>query len=405
MVERGSERGSERPADRLGVLVLNQISASGLSRLPATTYRVGKEITNPAALLLRSADLHGVTIAASVRAIGRAGAGTNNIPVEAMSQRGVPVFNAPGANANAVKELVLTGMLLAARQIAPALRFVATLDVTAPELDKVVEDGKKAFAGYELAGQTLGVIGLGKIGCLVADAAIKLGMNVLGFDPEITVDAAWSLPSQVRRAASVNDVLKNSQFVTLHVPLVDATRHLVNDANIGLMRAGAVLLNFSREGVVSDSAVLDALDSGHLGQYVCDFPGAALHGQPQVVALPHLGASTREAEENCAVMVVDQLRDYLEHGNVSNAVNFPQVSMPRESAYRLAIANANVPNMLGQISTAMAQAGLNIHNMVNKSRGGMAYTLVDVDSPVTPEVQAGIAAIHGVLAVRYLPAA
>ncbi len=405
MVERGSERGSERPADRLGVLVLNQISASGLSRLPATTYRVGKDVTNPAALLLRSADLHGVTIAASVRAIGRAGAGTNNIPVEAMSQRGVPVFNAPGANANAVKELVLTGMLLAARQIAPALRFVATLDVTAPELDKVVEDGKKAFAGYELAGQTLGVIGLGKIGCLVADAAIKLGMNVLGFDPEITVDAAWSLPSQVRRAASVNDVLKNSQFVTLHVPLVDATRHLVNDANIGLMRAGSVLLNFSREGVVSDSAVLDALDSGHLGQYVCDFPGAALHGQPQVVALPHLGASTREAEENCAVMVVDQLRDYLEHGNVSNAVNFPQVSMPRESAYRLAIANANVPNMLGQISTAMAQAGLNIHNMVNKSRGGMAYTLVDVDSPVTPEVQAGIAAIHGVLAVRYLPAA
>jgi D-3-phosphoglycerate dehydrogenase len=339
-----------------------------------------------------------------VRAIGRAGAGTNNIPVEAMSQRGVPVFNAPGANANAVKELVLLGMLMAARQIAPALRFVAALDTAAPDLDKAVEDGKKAFAGYELAGQTLGVIGLGKIGCLVAEAAIKLGMNVLGFDPEITVDAAWSLPSQVRRAASVNDVLKNSQFVTLHVPLVDATRHLVNDANIGLMRAGAVLLNFSREGVVSDSAVLDSIEARHLGQYVCDFPGAALHGKPGVVALPHLGASTREAEENCAVMVVDQLRDYLENGNVVNAVNFPQVSMPRESAFRVAIANANVPNMLGQISTAMAQAGLNIHNMVNKSRGGMAYTLVDVDSPVTPEVQAGIAAIGGVLAVRYLPA-
>ena len=391
-------------ADRIGVLVLNQISASGLSRLPAENFRVGKDLADPAAILLRSADLHSVAIPASVRAIGRAGAGTNNIPVDAMSQRGVPVFNAPGANANAVKELVLLGMLMAARQIAPALRFVAALDIAAPDLDKAVEDGKKAFAGYELAGQTLGVIGLGKIGCLVAEAAIKLGMNVLGFDPEITVDAAWSLPSQVRRAASVNDVLKNSQFVTLHVPLVDATRHLVNDANIGLMRAGAVLLNFSREGVVSDSAVLDSIEARHLGQYVCDFPGAALHGKPGVVALPHLGASTREAEENCAVMVVDQLRDYLENGNVVNAVNFPQVSMPRESAFRVAIANANVPNMLGQISTAMAQAGLNIHNMVNKSRGGMAYTLVDVDSPVTPEVQAGIAAIGGVLAVRYLPA-
>ncbi|MGZ5205147.1 MAG: phosphoglycerate dehydrogenase [Caldimonas sp.] len=391
-------------AERLGILVLNQISASGLSRLPAADYRVGKDVADPVAILVRSADLHAMPIPASVRAIGRAGAGTNNIPVEAMSRRGVPVFNAPGANANAVKELVLAGMLLAARQIAPALRFVAALDTAGPDLDKAVEEGKKTFAGYELAGQTLGIIGLGKIGCLVADAAIKLGMNVLGFDPEITVDAAWSLPSQVRRAGSVNDVLKQAQFVTLHVPLVDATRHLVNDANIGLMRPGAVLLNFSREGVVSDSAVLDALAANRLGQYVCDFPGAALHGHPQVIALPHLGASTREAEENCAVMVVDQLRDYLEHGNLANAVNFPQVSMARESAYRVAIANANVPNMLGQISTAMAQAGLNIHNMVNKSRGGMAYTLVDVDSPVLPEVLAGIAAIDGVLAVRYLPA-
>ena len=392
-------------AERLGVLVLNQISPSGLSRLPAERYRVGKDVADPVAILVRSADLHAIAIPASVRAIGRAGAGTNNIPVDAMSRRGIPVFNAPGANANAVKELVLAGMLLAARQIAPALRFVGALDVGAPDLDKAVEDGKKAFAGYELAGQTLGIVGLGKIGCLVADAAIKLGMNVLGFDPDITVDAAWSLPSQVRRATSVNEVLRQAQFVTLHVPLVDATRHIVNDANIGLMRPGAVLLNFSRDGVVADSAVLEALAANRLGQYVCDFPGAALHGQPRVIALPHLGASTREAEDNCAVMVVDQLRDYLEHGNVTNAVNFPQVTMARESAYRVAIANANVPNMLGQISTAMAKAGLNIHNMVNKSRGDMAYTLVDVDSPVLPEVQSGIAAIDGVLAVHYLPAA
>jgi D-3-phosphoglycerate dehydrogenase len=389
--------------DKFAILVLNQISANGLSRLPAERYRVGKEVTEPAAVLLRSADMHGMAIPQSVRAIGRAGAGTNNIPVKAMSARGVPVFNAPGANANAVKELVLAGMLLAARNLVPALSFVSTLDAGAAELDKTVEDGKKAFAGFELTGQTLGVIGLGKIGCLVADAAIKLGMHVLGYDPEITVDAAWSLPSQVRRAASVNDVLKHANFVTLHVPLVDATRHLVNDANIGLMRRGAVLLNFSREGVVSDSAVLEALAAHRLGHYVCDFPSAATLGHPHIIALPHLGASTREAEENCAVMVVDQLREFLEHGNVSNAVNFPSVGMPRESGFRIAIANANVPNMLGQISTAMARAGLNIHNMVNKSRGDVAYTLVDVDSAVADHVVADLRAIEGVLSVRYLP--
>ena len=388
---------------RLGVLIYNTISAGGLARLPADRYRVGKDVADPAAILLRSADLHNTPVAASVRAIARAGAGTNNIPVAAMSTRGVPVFNAPGANANAVKELVLAGMLMAARQIAPALRFVATLDASRPDLDAVVEDGKKAFAGHELQGQTLGIVGLGKIGCLVADAAIKLGMQVLGFDPEITVDAAWSLPSQVRRAASVNDVLKQSQFVSLHVPLVDATRHLVNAANIGLMRPGAVLLNFSREGVVDNAAVVQALASGNLGGYICDFPSPELHGHPRVVTLPHLGASTREAEENCALMVVDQLRDYLEHGNIANAVNFPAVQMARESAWRVAIANANVPNMLGHITTTMAQAGLNIHNMVNKSRGEMAYTLVDVDSAIEPAVLAQLRAIHGVLAVNDLP--
>jgi D-3-phosphoglycerate dehydrogenase / 2-oxoglutarate reductase len=391
--------------DKFAILVLNQISANGLSRLPAERYRVGKDVTEPAAVLLRSADMHGMAIPDSVRAIGRAGAGTNNIPVKAMSARGVPVFNAPGANANAVKELVIAGMLLSARNLVPALSFVAKLDAASADLDKTVEDGKKAFAGFELAGQTLGVIGLGKIGCLVADAAIKLGMHVMGYDPEITVDAAWSLPSQVRRAASVNDVLKHANFVSVHVPLVDATRHLVNDANIGLMRRGAVLLNFSREGVVSDSAVLEALAAHRLGHYVCDFPSAATLGHPNIIALPHLGASTREAEENCAVMVVDQLREFLEHGNVSNAVNFPSVGMPRESGFRLAIANANVPNMLGQISTAMARAGLNIHNMVNKSRGDVAYTLVDVDSAVAGPVVADLRAIEGVLSVRYLPLA
>jgi len=390
-------------AERLPVLVLNQISAGGLSRLPADLYRVGKDVADPVAVLVRSADMHGMNIPDSVRAIGRAGAGTNNIPVKAMSARGVPVFNAPGANANAVKELVLAGMLLAARNLAPALQFVAGLDVASPDLERTVEDGKKQFAGYELQGQTLGIVGLGKIGCLVAESAISLGMQVLGFDPEITVDAAWSLPSQVRRAGSVNEVLKHAHFVTLHVPLVDATRHLVNEGNIGLMRPAAVLLNFSREGVVCNTAVLEALQAGRLGSYVCDFPSADLHGQRNVVALPHLGASTREAEENCALMVVDQLRAYLEHGEIRNAVNFPSVQMTRESAYRVAIANSNVPNMLGQISTTMAQAGLNIHNMVNKSRGEMAYTLVDVESAVGPAVLKALADIPGVLAVRYLP--
>ncbi|HEX7436563.1 MAG TPA: phosphoglycerate dehydrogenase [Caldimonas sp.] len=388
---------------RYAVRVLNQISPVGLKRLGADRYTVGKDVAEPDAMLVRSADMHAMDIPASVQAIGRAGAGTNNIPVKALSARGVAVFNAPGANANAVKELVLAGMLMAARNLAPALRFVATLDAGSPDIDKAVEEGKKAFAGFELAGHTLGIVGLGKVGCLVADAAIRLGMDVLGYDPEITVDAAWSLPAQVKKAGSVAEVLKSAHFISLHVPLVDATRHLVNARNIGLMRPGAVLLNFSREGVVDEAGVLAALNAEGLAWYVCDFPSAATLAHERVIALPHLGASTREAEDNCAVMVADQIRDYLEHGNVANAVNFPAVSMTRESAFRIAIANANVPNMLGQISTAMANAGLNIHNMVNKSRGDMAYTLVDVDSAVNDSVLEAIRAIEGVLSVRYLP--
>jgi D-3-phosphoglycerate dehydrogenase len=390
-------------ARRYAVRVLNQISPAGLKRLPADRYTVGKDVDTPDAILLRSADLHGIEIPASVQAIGRAGAGTNNIPVAAMSARGIAVFNAPGANANAVKELVLAGMLLASRNLAPALRFVAALAPDSPDIDKAVEEGKKAFAGFELAGHTLGIVGLGKVGCLVADAAIRLGMDVLGYDPEITVDAAWSLPAQVRKAGSVAEVLKSAHFISLHVPLVDATRHLVNAHNIGLLRPGAVLLNFARDGVVDEAGVLAALQAGGMAWYVCDFPSRATLGHERVIALPHLGASTREAEENCAVMVIDQLRRYLEHGDIVNAVNFPTVSMARESAFRIAIANANVPNMLGQISTAMAHAGLNIHNMVNKSRGDMAYTLVDVDSAVGDDVLEPIRAIDGVLSVRYLP--
>lgn len=386
------------------VQVLNAIAARGLERLPAERYQVGADAAEPHAVLVRSADMHKLALPSTLLAVGRAGAGTNNIPVAALSARGVPVFNAPGANANAVKELVLAGMLLAARNLAGAQRFVQGLDANAPDLDAQVEAGKKPFAGFELAGQSLGVIGLGRVGCLVADAAIKLGMQVWGYDPEITVDAAWSLPAQVRRAASVAEVLKASRFVTLHVPLLPATRHMVSADNIGLLRPGSVLLNFSREGVVDDAAAVRALEAGHLAAYVSDFPNPTILGRAGVMALPHLGASTGEAEENCAVMVVDQLRDYLENGNIVHAVNFPAVSMPRESAWRIAVANANVPNMLGQMSTAMAQAGLNIHNMVNKSRGEMAYTLVDVDSVVDESLLDTLRRIEGVLAVRYLPA-
>jgi D-3-phosphoglycerate dehydrogenase / 2-oxoglutarate reductase len=388
-----------------GVLVLNQISPLGLKRLPAEHYRVGKEIDRPQAILLRSFDMHAMTIPDSVLAIGRAGAGTNNIPVKAMNARGVPVFNAPGANANAVKELVLAGMLMSSRNLPAALRFVHGLDPADAQMEAKVEDGKKVYAGFELAGSSLGIVGLGKIGSLVADAAIKLGMSVIGFDPEITVDAAWGLPSQVRRAASVNEVLRQSDFVTLHVPLVNATRSLINAANLEGARKGMTLLNFSREGVVDEAAALSALDKKLLRYYVCDFPSAAINRHPGVIALPHLGASTGEAEDNCAVMVADQLKEYLEHGNIENAVNFPNATMPRESKYRVAIANSNVPNMLGQISTAMAKANLNIHNMLNKSRGEIAYTIVDVDSAVPDALISALASINGVLAVRNLPLA
>ena len=389
-------------AEARKVLTLNAISARGLARLPEH-YVIGGDIADPDAILVRSANMHDMVIQPSVQAIARAGAGTNNIPVKKLSERGVPVFNAPGANANAVKELVIAGMLMAARNLVPAVKFVEGLAGSDEEMHRATEAGKKQFAGMELPGRTLGVIGLGAIGSHIAEAAIRLGMNVVGFDPAITVDAAWRLPSQVKRAENVEDVLRMADFVTLHVPLLDATRNLINAQRIGTMRPGAVLLNFAREGVVDNAAVVEALDADKLHAYICDFPANALKGHARVVALPHLGASTGEAEENCAVMVAEQLVDYLENGNILNAVNFPTVSMARESAYRIAIANANVPNMVGQISSVLAAAGINIHNMVNKSRGDMAYTLVDVDSAVTTAVMEQLSTIAGVLAVRYLP--
>jgi D-3-phosphoglycerate dehydrogenase len=385
------------------ILTINAISGVGLARFPAERYTVGPKVTEPDAILVRSHNMHEMEISASVRAIGRAGAGVNNIPVDKMSKRGMPVFNAPGANANAVKELVIAALLIASRNIAPALAFVAGLKGDDKTLHTLVEDGKKAFSGTELPGRTLGVIGLGKIGSLVADAAIKLGMNVTGYDPHITVDAAWGLSSLVKKANSIEEVLKASDYVSIHVPLMAATKNLIDATRIALMKKGAILLNFARDGIVDDNAVVAALGADHLRSYICDFPAQVLQGVPNVIATPHLGASTEEAEDNCAIMVADQIRDFLENGNIRNAVNLPDVVMERESQYRLGIVNANVPNMVGQISTAMAGAGLNIHDMLNKSRGEMAYTLVDVDSPVPGELLARLAAISGVLSVRYMP--
>jgi len=390
-------------SEKYRIAVYNAISARGLERFPHSAYSVGKALAQPDAILLRSHALQLDEVPASVKAIGRAGAGVNNIPVEEMSKRGVPVFNAPGANANAVKELVIAAMLMAARNVIPAVGYVQSLDGSA-DFEKRVEEGKRQFAGFELPGRTLGGIGLGASGGLVADSATRLGMKVLGYDPEITVDNAWRLPASVRRAASIEEVLKGSEFVSLHVPLNAKTRHLVDRKRLAGAHRGMVLLNFSRDAVVDEEAVIASIAEKRLKAYMCDFPSPRLQGEPGIVTLPHLGASTEEAEENCALMVVDQLRDFLEEGTIRNAVNFPSVEMARESPHRIAISNANVPNMVGQISTTMAQASLNIHNMVNKSKGEMAYTLVDLDSAAAPEVVARIARIPGVLSIRSVPA-
>jgi D-3-phosphoglycerate dehydrogenase / 2-oxoglutarate reductase len=390
------------PMEPFRILTFNRISAGGLARFPVDRYLVGPELSAPDAILLRSHPLQAETVATSVRAIGRAGAGTDNIAVAEMSRRGIPVFNAPGGNANAVKELVLAALLLAARNVIPALAYVASLPARAADYERRVEDGKKQFAGFELSGRTLGIIGLGAVGAPVADAAIKLGMNVLGFDPEITVEGAWRLPASVRKANSVEEVLRLSDLVTLHLPLIDSTRNLISEHRLEQIRQGAVLLNFARDAIVDERAVLEALRGGRLKYYICDFPSPLLAGEPGAIALPHLGASTEEAEENCAVMVADRIREFLEHGTIRHSVNFPEVEVTRGSPYRIAIANANVPNMLGQISTTLAHFGLNIHDMENKSRGGIAYTLVDVDSPIAEEVVKSISAIDGVLSVRMI---
>lgn len=385
------------------ILTLNNISPRGLERLPGELYEVGPDVTEPDAILVRSAELAAAAIPQRVRAIARAGAGVNNIPVEEMSRRGVPVFNSPGANANAVKELVLAGLLLAARNLGPAWLFTRALQGDDEAIDREVERGKKQFVGFELPGRTLGVVGLGAIGVEVANSALALGMKVLGYDPQITVQRAWQLSASVEQARSLDDLFARAEAITVHVPLNDATTGLVNARRLALMKPGGTLLNFARAGIVDDAAVIAALDAGRLRGYVCDFPNNALKDHPRVVTLPHLGASTGEAEDNCAIMAADQLREFLEHGNVRNSVNYPEAVLPRlPGTTRLGIANRNVPNMVGQISTALARHHINIADLLNKSRGEYAYTLIDADGALGAEVLGEIRAIEGVLTARIL---
>jgi D-3-phosphoglycerate dehydrogenase / 2-oxoglutarate reductase len=387
------------------ILTLNNISVRGLERLPRERYELASEVGNPHAVLLRSADMHGMNIAPSVLAVARAGAGTNNIPVAALSKRGVPVFTAPGANANAVKELVLAGLFLAARNICQAWAYARELQGDDRTIDEAVEQGKKNFVGFELPGRTLGVVGLGAVGVEVCNSAEALGMKVLGYDPQITVARAWQLSSSVQQALSLDDLFARSDIVSVHVPMLDQTRGLINGARLRLMRPGGAVLNFARAPIVDEAEVAAELDRGHLHAYICDFPTNALKKHPRAVTLPHLGASTIEAEDNCAVMVADTLREFLEQGHIRHCVNFPDAALPREAgSIRLAIANANVPNMVGQISTCLASAGLNIAELLNRSRGEFAYTLIDAEGVADEALLQRIRAIDGVLSARLVRA-
>jgi D-3-phosphoglycerate dehydrogenase len=384
------------------IQILNNISETGLARLPNERYALSENEANPEGILLRSQNLHDMNIPASLLAIGRAGTGVNNIPVDKMTESGVVVFNAPGANANAVKELVIAGMLMGCRNLVAAHEYVAALEGDDEQIHKQVEAGKKRFAGFELPGRTLGVVGLGAIGVKVANAARALGMHVVGFDPRISIKHAWALSSDVQPVENIDELLAQSDFITFHVPLIDSTRNLINPESLKKMKDQAVILNFARNGIVNDEAVCEALESGKLYAYVCDFPSNQLKAHPRVISLPHLGASTKEAEVNCAVMVAEQLRDYLENGTITNAVNMPDIKLARAGEVRFAIFNRNVPDMIGNVSHILGEANTNIHHMVNHSRGDFAYTLIDVDSKINQETIAKIDMIEGVLKTRVL---
>jgi D-3-phosphoglycerate dehydrogenase len=385
------------------ILTYNNISQAGLDRLRGERYEVASQIDNPDAILLRSFNLHNQPIPESVKAVGRAGAGVNNIPVAEYTKRGIPVFNAPGANSNAVAELAIAGMLLAARNIVPALNFIHGLEGDEESINNQIEKNKKHFAGFELSGKTLGVLGLGAIGVKVANSAAALGLNIIGFDPFMSLESAWKLNSSAVPATSIDDLVSHADFISLHIPLNDKTRNLFSKDHIDRIKKGATLLNFSRAGVVDEAAVLAALDSGALHAYVCDFPTPALINHPRAIVLPHLGASTEEAEDNCAAMVADQVREFLENGSIRNSVNFPELVIPAsEEGERLAIANQNVPNIVGQISSVLGEAGLNILDLFNKSRGDYAYTLIDIHADASPEILERIRSIDGVLSVRVI---
>ncbi len=382
------------------IKTINNISDKGLSRLPAENFSVSPDIDNPDAIILRSQNLHDMDIPSNLKVVGRAGAGTNNVPVERLGEQGVVVFNAPGANANAVKELVIAGMLLACRNICQAWQYAENVEGTDEEQNQAVEAGKKKYVGYELPGRTLGVVGLGAIGVEIANVAVALGMRVVGFDPTITVKSAWKMSSVVEEMASIEELLKEADFVTFHVPLIDATLNLLNAERIASMKDGAVILNFARHGIVNDDAVLAALESGKLNAYVCDFPAEKLKRNERVITLPHLGASTAEAEENCAMMVADQIKDFLENGNIKNAVNFPAVKLPRGGKSRVALTHKNMPDMIAKISTVIGDAGFNIHHLRNESKNDLAYTLMDIECEIGEDLIKKFGAIEGVLKAR-----
>ncbi len=382
------------------IQTLNNISPVGLDKLPRDSYEIASEMSNPDAILVRSAKMHEMEIGNNLKAVGRAGAGVNNIPLDKMSDKGVVVFNAPGANANAVKELVISSMLLASRNICQAWDYVNRLPLD--NLKTAVEDGKKNYAGSELPGKTLGIVGLGAIGVQIANAADALGMKVVGFDPNITIKSAWKLSADVEQALNIDELFAQSDFVSFHVPLVEGTKNLLNAERIALLPAGATILNFARDGIIDEDALITALEAGKVKYYVTDFPIDDKKDHERVIALPHLGASTAEAEDNCAVMVANQVKDYLENGNITNSVNFPEAKMPRLGNVRLSITHQNIPNMVGQISTILADAGINIIDMLNKSRNEIAYTLIDLESEISDTVVGSLQQVEGALSVRVL---
>ena len=387
------------------VRTYNQISVRGLERFSRQSYEVGSDIGSPDAFLLRSQKLHEVEVPRSLLAVARAGAGVNNVPIADYSKRGIVVFNTPGANANAVKELVMAGMLLATRGILPGIAYVNSLTAMsdADAMSQLLEKEKSRFAGGEIKGKTLGIVGLGAIGSMVADMALAMGMKVLGFDPALSIDAAWRLSSEVTRMENLPALLARADYVSLHVPAIDATRHMINADALPLINPRAVLLNFARESIVDAQAVRGSLDEGRLGKYVCDFPEPALLGQAHVIAMPHIGASTEESEENCAVMAANQLMDFLEHGNIVNAVNFPAVSMERsQGTTRITFSNDNVPGVLGHVLSVLADHKVNVIDMVNKSRGELAFNLIDVQSRPGDDVVAALEAVANVIRVRLI---